>query len=218
MTRGYFISFEGGDGVGKTTQIRLLADYLRNSYDGDPVLTREPGGTPEAEALRGLLLNQPNFHWSGASEALLFYAARLHHLETLIDPSLAQGKIIITDRFADSTLAYQAVRSNRGRAWVKKLDKLVLAGRRPDLTLLLDLDVKLARQRLAARGVADDRLEASNLKEKQRLRQAFLRLAKAEPERIKIIDASQTILSIHHEICQHVDHHLKGVSSTLGAK
>ena len=186
MTRGpaRFLTFEGIDGSGKSTQARRLAETLR-ARGLDPLLTREPGGSPGAEAIRGLLLTGDPGRWSPVSEALLFTAARRDHLERAIEPALAAGRMVICDRYADSTRVYQGV-SGRGdlRALVDRLHAEAI-GREPDLTFVIDLD---ARAALARAGGPETRFEAMGLGFQERLRGGFLALVDEFPGRIRVID------------------------------
>jgi dTMP kinase len=189
VAHGRFITFEGGEGGGKSTQIRLLAERL--GADGrEVVLTREPGGAPGAEALRKLLLEGEVDRWSPLSETLLMYAARNDHLERLIRPALARGAIVLCDRFADSTRAYQGAAGGVDPAFIAALEQQVLGDTRPDLTLILDLPVDEGLARAAARPGAEVRFESKGKAFHERLRQAFLEIARAEPARCAVIPAS----------------------------
>lgn len=190
---GLFLSFEGIDGSGKSTQARLLADALR-ARGGDVVLTREPGGSPGAEEIRRLLVSGDPGRWSSETEILLFTAARRDHLERTILPALARGAVVITDRFADSTRVYQGLpRGARGadlRALVDRLHALMI-GREPDLALILDMDPRAALARGLARGSGEDRFEDLGLDFQERLRAGFLALAGEAPARFRVIDAAR---------------------------
>ena len=180
------VTFEGIDGSGKSTQARRLAEALR-VRGLDPLLTREPGGSPGAEAIRGLLLTGEAGRWSPVSEALLFTAARRDHLERAVEPALAAGRPVICDRFADSTRVYQGA-SGRGdlRGLVDRLHAEAI-GREPDLTLVIDLDPEAA---LARAGGPETRFEAMGLPFQARLREGFLALAREFPGRCRVIDGS----------------------------
>ncbi|MDD2869390.1 dTMP kinase [Neomegalonema sp.] len=183
--RGLFIAFEGGDGAGKSTQIALLAERLEAR--GLPVLrTREPGGTPKGEALRGLLLGGAQ-DWTPLEEAALMSLARGAHVAEKIRPALAQGKIVLSDRFVDSTRAYQGA-SGLASEKIEALHALHSEGLEPDLTLILDMDPSEAMTRAARRGSAD-RFEARGLAYQQELRRRFLALAFSAPERRRLVDA-----------------------------
>ena len=190
---GAFITFEGGEGAGKSTQIRLLADHLRLRIPHPVVVTREPGGSPKAEALREALLAGIAKPYGPFAEALLFSAARIDHLDTLIGPALARGETVLCDRFIDSTRAYQGAAGGLDQALLASLERVAVGSLRPDLTLILDLDPALGLDRARARageGEAPDRFEAEALAFHQRLRSAFREIAAAEPERCAVIDAS----------------------------
>ncbi len=189
MAPGLFISFEGGDGAGKSTQIKLLGDALRHA-GREVVTTREPGGSPGAEAIRKLLLEGSADKWSPVTEALLMYAARADHLERTIEPALARGAVVITDRFADSTMAYQGLAGALGEEAVTALYDLVVAGRGPDITLILDLPVQEGLKRAGATGGAEQRFESKGAAYQEKVRQAFLEIARREPDRCVVIDAS----------------------------
>jgi dTMP kinase len=186
--RGLFISVEGIDGSGKSTQARLLAETLRVS--GLPVtLTREPGGSPGAEEIRRLVLEGDPDRWSPETEILLFTAARRDHLEKTIRPALARGEIVITDRFADSTRVYQGATRGDLRATVDQLHRLMIATD-PDLTLLIDIDPTLGLSRAVARKGGEQRFEDMGLEMQQRMRAAFLALAAQHPDRFCVIDGA----------------------------
>lgn len=189
--RGIFISFEGGEGTGKSTQAKLLRERLASA--GVPALvTREPGGSSGAERIRALLLDPDHPRFGARAEALLFYAARADHLETLIGPALDTGRWVICDRFSDSTRAYQGALGRLEPAVVESLEALVVGDRGPDLTILLDLPAEVGLARAAARrgdaGVDGFEREAPAFHEA--LRKAYLDLAAAHPDRIAVIDAS----------------------------
>lgn len=188
VRRGRFITFEGGEGTGKSTQAARLAERLRGVV-GEVVLTREPGGSPGAEGLRSLLLQGEAMRWSPTSEALLMYAARADHLERLIRPALAAGRWVVSDRFHDSTAAYQGAGGGAPSDLIDQLDALVVGSTRPDLTLVLDLPVELGLER-ARRRSAPDRFETRDLGFHQRLREIFLAIAQGDPGRCLVIDAS----------------------------
>lgn len=189
MAQGRFITFEGGEGTGKSTQARRLAERLR-SRGLEVVVTREPGGTAEAEAVRSLLVNGEADRWSPLAETLLLNAARDHHLRTLIRPALARGACVISDRFADSTRAYQGVAGDLGADLVLRLEEAVVAETRPDLTLVLDAPADLGLARAAARRGGEGRFESKSLTFHERLRTAYADLLAAEPERCVGIDAT----------------------------
>ena len=189
---GLFITFEGGEGVGKSTQITRIADKLR-ARGFDVLATREPGGSPGAEAVRHVLLSGAAEPFGPKMEALLFAAARSDHVEQVIRPAVERGVIVLCDRFLDSSRVYQGVTGNLDPAFVRALEKVAINGMMPDMTLILDVDPQLGMQRAMARrgeGVAD-RYEKEDLAVHQRRREAYLAIAAAEPERCIVIDASR---------------------------
>lgn len=193
MARGRFISFEGIDGAGKSTQHAWLVDYLRRQ-GRSVVATREPGGTPLGEKLRALLLAEP-MHLE--TEALLMFAARREHIAQVIEPALARGEWVVCDRFVDASFAYQG--GGRGLAW-KKLEDLaqwVLGDLQPDLTLIFDAPVEIAQQRLHAATPNPDRFEQEQSAFFDRVRAAYLRIAQENPDRVRLIDATQTPTEIN---------------------
>jgi dTMP kinase len=188
VTRGRFITFEGGEGAGKSTQLRRLAERLRGR-GLEVVATREPGGSPGAEAIRELVLNGAADRWSPVTETLLMYAARRDHIERVIAPALARGAWVVCDRFADSTRAYQGAAGGTDPALIAALEAQVLDGARPDLTLIFDLPPEAGLARAHARG-GELRFESKGLAFHERLREGFLAIARAEPERCALIDAA----------------------------
>ncbi|WP_435641782.1 dTMP kinase [Micavibrio aeruginosavorus] len=199
MARGLFITLEGGEGSGKSTQIRLLAEHL-TSLGHDVITTREPGGTPEAEKIRHLLVHRDGGDWTPIAETFLLFAARAMHTETLIKPALAAGKIVISDRFADSTRAYQAYAGGLPLDTVEQINTLALGDFKPDLTLILDMQAAdgLARagKRLSDDNSGEDRFEKKGINFHEKLRDGYLAIAKAEPNRCIVINAAQDIQSV----------------------
>jgi dTMP kinase len=189
--RGAFITLEGGEGAGKTTLIKSLAAWLE-AQGRRVVVTREPGGTPGAEVLRDILLTGATDRWSPVTEALLMYAARVDHVERLIEPALARGDWVISDRFADSTRAYQGTAGGVSQERIAQIHAAALGPFQPDLTLILDLDPAIGIQRTLARGEDATRFERLESGFHQRLRQSFLDIAAAEPGRCLVLDASQS--------------------------
>jgi len=200
MSPGKFITLEGGEGAGKSTQAGLLADALR-ARGLDVETTREPGGTPGAERIRELLLGLEGDGWHPRAEALLFAAARSDHVERLIRPALAAGKWIVCDRFLDSSRAYQGGGGGLTDDDVMALHRIGSEGLLPDLTLLIEISAENAAQRLARRdGDQSDRIGGRDSAYHARVSQAFLRFADAEPERFVRIDANGTIEATHATI------------------
>jgi dTMP kinase len=195
---GLFISFEGIDGSGKSTQVKQLAEKFT-----DPVITREPGGSPGAEEIRALLLTGDTDRWSAETEILLFTAARRDHLETTIQPALSAGRTVICDRFADSTRVYQGATRGDLRATVDTLHTAMI-GREPDLTIIIDMDPATALARGLARGSGEDRFEDMGLGFQETLRHGFLALAKAHPNRCVLIDGNRDPAAVAAEIWAHV--------------
>jgi len=200
---GRFITFEGGEGAGKSTQIRLLADGLREEGH-NVVVTREPGGSPGAEAVRHVLLSGAAEEFGPRMEALLFAAARNDHVEQLIRPAVARGSVVLCDRFMDSTRVYQGVTGNLEHAFVRRLERIAVAGMVPQMTILLDLPAELgllrARARMADADVAPDRFEKEEMSIHESRRAAFLDLARDEPERFRVIDATRSAEAVAGEI------------------
>lgn len=188
MTSGLFISFEGIDGSGKSTQARLLAERLRADRR-DVVLTREPGGSPGAEEIRALVLQGEPDRWSPETELLLFTAARRDHLERTIRPALAKGKVVICDRFADSTRMYQGRQGLRQT--VDTLHDLMI-GMEPDLTILIDMDPEAGLSRAKARATVEERFEDFGLALQRQMRSDFLALSREFPERIRVIEGNRS--------------------------
>ncbi len=196
--RGLFITIEGTEGVGKSTNISHLCQLLE-AHQIDYVLTREPGGTPLAEELRGLLLEPRDERVSQDTELLLMFAARAQHLENVIRPALERGVWVISDRFTDATYAYQGGGRGVDSNSIALLERLVQHELRPDMTLLLDLDVETGLKRASARS-APDRFEQEKLEFFNAVRQTYLDRAAAEPERFVVVDASQTIPDVQAQI------------------
>lgn len=191
MAQGLFITFEGGEGAGKSTQVRRLAERLR-AAGHQVVTTREPGGSPGAEAIRDLLVNGDADRWSPLTEALLMNAARRDHVERVIAPALERGAVVLCDRFADSTRAYQGAGGGVDPGFLRALEAAVVGETRPDLTLILDLPVAEGLGRAAGRGGGEARFEAKGLAFHERLRAAYLDIARAEPARCAVIAADVT--------------------------
>jgi dTMP kinase len=196
-----FITFEGGEGTGKSTQTVLLADYLANcGYE--VVLTREPGGSEGAELIRSLLVSGDVARWLPMSEVLLLYAARADHWQKVIMPALKQGSWVICDRFADSTLAYQGYGHGVDLEFMGRLYTDVIGSRQPDWTFIFDLDPEIGVQRALKRHTSEDRFEHMDMTFHHRLRKGFLDIARKAPERCHLIKADQSVEAIHQEIVQ----------------
>lgn len=214
-TGGFFITLEGGEGAGKSTQIKLLADRLRQS-GREVVTTREPGGTPEAEKIRDLLVHRDGGEWTPMAEILLFFAARNMHVETLIRPALAAGKIVISDRFTDSTRAYQSYGHGIDPDLIESLVRVSLQNFEPDLTFILDLDVKtgLARagKRLTGEESGEDRFEQLDTAFHERLRRGYLEIAERNPERCVVVDAARPVGEIADSLARKTLAALEGVT------
>ena len=193
-----FISFEGIDGSGKSTQLKLLAERLK-AKEHEVVLTREPGGSPGAEEIRGLVLQGDPDRWSAETELLLFTAARRDHLERTILPALAAGKIVLCDRFADSTRMYQGLSRGDLRQSVDALHALMI-GTEPDLTVLIDINPALGLHRAKSRHGTEERFEDFGESLQARMRQGFLTLAAEQPQRIHVIDGDRSIDRVAQDI------------------
>jgi dTMP kinase len=196
-SRARFITFEGGEGVGKSTQVKRLLQNLQR-HDIEAVRTREPGGTPKAEAIRSFILQGRSESWGPGAEAVLFAAARLDHVNQLIAPNLRNGTWVLSDRFHDSTRAYQGLTGGVDDKLIAGLESLALDGHAPDLTIILDMDPEAAFKRVAERAIEDglaltgDRFEKEELEWHKRLREGFLAIARANPDRCVVISADQS--------------------------
>lgn len=197
-SKGLFISFEGIDGSGKSTQARMLADHLRDQ-GRDVVLTREPGGSPGAEEIRALVLQGAPDRWSAETEILLFTAARRDHLERTIQPALAAGKVVICDRFADSTRMYQGLSRGDLRKTVDDLHALMI-GVEPDLTILIDMDPAKGLSRALSRQTAEERFEDFGEELQTKMRAGFLALAKEFSERFVVIDGGRSVEDVSVDV------------------
>lgn len=208
--RGTFITLEGGEGVGKSTQVRHLVARLQ-ARGVEVMSTREPGGSPGAEILRDLLLSGMMKSLGAKAEAILFAAARIDHIDHTIAPALAAGTWVICDRFADSTRAYQGTLGGLDSGFLRALERVTIGEKRPDLTLILDLPAEVGLARAAARrgaGTASDRFEGEGFAFHAALRDAYLAIAAAEPERCVVVDASQSEQEIAQAIWDTVSHRL----------
>ena len=197
MQKGLFITFEGGDGCGKTTQIKLLDEYLRNK-GYKTVLTREPGAKGLGEKIREILLNYDG-DVSTRCESFLFLADRAQNIDCIVKPALAEGAIVICDRHTDSSVAYQGYGRGLDIDRIKKLNAMATDGLVPDLTIVLDVDVATSQARV---GSEKDRMESAGIEFFERVRQGYLEIAKQEPERVKVVDSKQSIQDIHKQILE----------------
>lgn len=209
-----FITFEGIEGCGKSTQVRLLADFLKDGT-ATILVTREPGGTEIGGKIRSILLDSVNVKIDSLTELLLYEADRAQHVEEIIRPCLEAKKIVLCDRFSDATLCYQGYARGFDLELIERLHKIILKGLKPDMTFLLDCPVEIGLGRawkriaLAAKNRKEDRFEREETGFHEKVRQGYLHLAKAEPARFHIIDASQDIPAIHHDIASIVSSRLK---------
>ena len=203
---GRFITLEGGEGAGKSTQIQVVKDFLL-TRGNDVVVTREPGGTSEGQEIRNLLVSGDKDKWSPLSETLLILADRAAHLERVIRPALAEGKYVVCDRFFDSTKAYQGVAGGLGLDVIHNLQQPVLGTTLPDFTLLLDIDPEKGLRRAQERG-GELRFESKTLAYHRTLRNAFLDFAAQEPDRIFVIDADRDVEAVSADILAVLDERL----------
>lgn len=210
MTRGRFVTLEGGEGAGKSTQLRLLAEALE-ARGIDVVTTREPGGSPGAEEIRRLLVDGEPGRWGAVTEALLHTAARRDHLERTVWPALDAGQWVLCDRFFDSTMAYQGYGLGLGRNLIGSLQRLALGDFAPDLTVILDLPVEDGLARAASRPGAEDRYERMDRAFHGRLRAGFLDIAAREPVRCAVVNACGTVEAVQAAILAAIDDRLPAV-------
>jgi len=201
--RGRFITFEGGEGGGKSTHVRLLANFLR-SLGLDVLCTREPGGAPAAEVIRHILIEGATEQFHAKTEVLLHYAARHEHLVKTIQPALREGTWVISDRFADSTMAYQGFGFGVDTTWISGVDQLVRGDLSPDLTIILDISVGDGRSRVLSRARSMDRYDEMELSFHSRVRAGFMTIAQSNPGRCRVIDASASIEDVATAIRQEV--------------
>ena len=198
---GYFITFEGGEGSGKTTQIQKLADHLESHIEGcDPLVTREPGGTASAESIRQLLVTGRADRWRAPTEAMLMSASRHEHVVHVLRPALAAGRIVICDRYNDSTRVYQGIVGGVPGEDIEALNRLACGDLVPDLTILLDMDVEEGLRRADTRATTESRFESKGTGFHRRVRQAFLDLAGRESDRFVIISAARNVDDIAADI------------------
>lgn len=202
--RGRFITFEGVEGVGKSTQIARAAEHLRKCGI-EPIVTREPGGTALAEKLRALVL-EPGHGTVGPSvELLIMFAARASHVAEVIRPALAEGRIVLCDRFTDATEAYQGGGRGVNAAWIRELARIAHPRLSPDLTLIFDAPAEVAHARLSGRGAGHDRIESEDAAFFERVRKGYLAIALREPERVKIVDATRPEAEVAAAVIRLID-------------
>lgn len=210
---GLFISFEGGEGSGKSTQIRRLEKWFRDN-GRDVVVTREPGGSPGAEEIRNLLLTGDPGRWDAVTEALLMFASRRDHVERTIRPALADGKVVLCDRFADSSVAYQGYGHGLGADYIRNLWQLAIGDFKPTLTLIFDLPIEVGLERAGARfanvSAAEDRFERMGLEFHQRLRDGFREIAAVEEARCTVIDANGAVDTVTKRVIAAVEASIAG--------
>ncbi len=200
MTQGLFITFEGPDGCGKTTQMNLLAQYFEKKGKR-VVLTREPGGKGLGEKVREILLNYDG-EVSDRCESFLFLADRAQNIDIIVKPAVKQGEIVLCDRHIDSTVAYQGYGRGLDINEINMLNNLATGGKKPDLTLVFDVDVETSMKRV---GKEKDRMESAGIEFHNRVRNGYLELATQEPDRIKVLDATKTIEEIHEKVIEIIE-------------
>ncbi len=194
MKKGLFITFEGADGCGKTTQLNLLSDYLKNKRD--VIITREPGAKGLGEKLREILLNYDG-DIAPQCESFLFLADRAQHIEQIVKPAVSEGKIVLCDRHTDSTVAYQGYGRGLNLEEIHYLNTLATGGLKPDLTVVFDVDIETSLSRV---GSEKDRMEAAGIDFFNRVRNGYLEIAKQEPQRVKVIDAAKSIDEVFNDL------------------
>ncbi len=199
MSRGKFITLEGGEGSGKSTQIALLKTALEKA-NIPHILTREPGGEAGAEAIRALLVTGDKNRWEPLTETLLFAAARVQHVARLIAPALAEGKLVLCDRFADSTRVYQGIGKGISSEYISALHAMTLGNLMPDMTFILDIDPAIGLARALVRAGNETRFEGMELEFHAAVRAGFLGIARAEPARCQVVDATQSAEAVHAQI------------------
>lgn len=195
MSKGLFITFEGADGCGKTTQLMLLAKYLK-AQGREVVVTREPGARGLGEKIREILLNY-NGEVSSRAEAFMFLADRAQHIDVIVNPAIKSGKIVLCDRHTDSSVAYQGYGRRLDIDEIKRLNSIATNGKKPDMTLIFDIDVETSMARV---GDTKDRMESAGIEFFNRVRNGYLEIAKQEPNRVKVLDASKSIEEIHKNV------------------
>lgn len=195
MSKGLFITFEGADGCGKTTQLMLLAKYLK-AQGREVVVTREPGARGLGEKIREILLNYDG-EVSSRAEAFMFLADRAQHIDVIVNPAIKSGKIVLCDRHTDSSVAYQGYGRRLDIDEIKRLNSIATNGKKPDMTLIFDIDVETSMARV---GDTKDRMESAGIEFFNMVRNGYLEIAKQEPNRVKVLDASKSIEEIHKNV------------------
>ncbi len=195
MSKGLFITFEGADGCGKTTQLMLLAKYLK-AQGREVVVTREPGARGLGEKIREILLNYDG-EVSSRAEAFMFLADRAQHIDVIVNPAIKSGKIVLCDRHTDSSVAYQGYGRRLDIDEIKRLNSIATNGKKPNMTLIFDIDVETSMARV---GDTKDRMESAGIEFFNRVRNGYLEIAKQEPNRVKVLDASKSIEEIHKNV------------------
>lgn len=195
MSKGLFITFEGADGCGKTTQLMLLAKYLK-AQGREVVVTREPGARGLGEKIREILLNYDG-EVSSRAEAFMFLADRAQHIDVIVNPAIKSGKIVLCDRHTDSSVAYQGYGRRLDIDEIKRLNSIATNGKKPDMTLIFDIDVETSMARV---GDTKDRMESAGIEFFNRVRNGYLEIARQEPNRVKVLDASKSIEEIHKNV------------------
>ena len=204
MAKGLFITFEGADGCGKTTQMKLIDEYLRGK-GFRTLMTREPGAKGLGERVREILLNYDG-EVSPACESFLFLADRAQNMDCIIKPAVEKGVIVLCDRHTDSTIAYQGYGRGVNIDELKNLNDIATGGRKPDLTIVFDIDVQTSQARV---GEEKDRMESAGVEFFERVRKGYLEIAKREPERVKVVDSMRTIEEIHNEVVELIENAIR---------
>lgn len=197
--KGKFISFEGGEGGGKSTQLKLLASAFEK-YAMPFISTREPGGSQGAEKIRSLLVSGEVDSWDSLTETILFNAARADHVKRVLEPALVAGKTVICDRFLDSTIVYQGIGKGMGTAYIKSLHHIIFGNFMPDLTIILDIDPEVGLERAGRRNNNENRFERLDIDFHHRIRAGFLDIARTEPQRCVVLDATQEVEVLHKQV------------------
>ena len=204
MTEGRFITFEGGEGAGKSTQLNRLRDALKQA-GVDVVRTREPGGSPAAEEIRTMLVSRETHCWAPETELLLHCAARFEHVASVVNPALTRGAWVVCDRFLDSTVAYQGYGHGLGTDMVDQLHQMLFGAFQPDLTLILDIPVDVGLERTQVRGSSEDRYERMEIEFHERLRFGFLKIAEQNSDRCAVLDAAKDEDHVYRDVIERVN-------------